>query len=972
MREGVTVCQGGVGQRFGALALKAPTSLTASARSSSEVDLSWHDTNSQENGYLIERSLASTSGFAQIATVPTNVHSYKDLGLAQSTTYYYRLRASDSTGLFSAYSSVASATTSADTTAPSTPSGLQASASACGQTSLGWSASTDGGSGVAAYNVYRGGVLLKQVLAPATSTTDSGLLPSTTYSYAVSAVDRAGNESTKSGSVKVTTLACMATTTTSTTTTTTLVTLTGGCSSPTVIPAQGGTFSGATSGSSSLAGSCGSSGGSPERVFQWTPAVSGTATIQTCGAGTTFDTVLYVRGGACASGSEVVSGCNDDACADANGLNRASRVTPMVTAGQTYFIVVDGYGGAQGNFSLTVTPPGVSTTTTLPAVTTTTVFTTTTTTRPPTATTSTTIFATTTTLPPPTNLTATAPSCSEIDLRWTLSTGTVSGYNVYRKASTATTFTLVQQVGAAPVFPVADTAAGAATTYTYGVTAWNSASTSTMPTVLTNTPGCPVTVDPTLAGFVPGVGTPTDLVLDGATGLAYVASYEFGLSVVDVRNPRGPVAIGAANPPFNGTRIAVAAPLAVVGQGSGNGFKVVDVSVPAAPKTVGGLSTGTVQGVAMAGHFAYVLFIVPGNPSHAELDVVDLTVPSTPTIVGRLAFAGGGGGVAVVGSVAYVASGGLQVVDVSSPTAPRLLGSAPTTTGSQGVAVANGNAYLADTSATRIINVATPSRPVIVSSITSVNAQAVAVTGTRLYVLDGGLLKLFDVSTAAVPVLLGAGTSVPGGSLHVAAVGTVAYLANPDVVYTGSSPQGGLYVLDFSVPASPGMLANVRVTYDDRAVAAAGSLAAAGGMGKLTFLDISVPSTPRALSALSGTAQGVAMAGQFAYPLFIVPGNPAHAELDVVNLTVSSSPAIVGRLAFAGGGGGVAVAGSLAYVAASGLQVVDVSSPTAPRVVGSLPTATGSQGVAVANGYAYLADTSATRIIDVSTPSRPA
>src|SRR5207237_19201 len=82
-----------------------------------------------------------------IAAVPTTGHSYKGLGLAQSTTYYYRLRASDSTGLFSAYSSVASATTSADTTAPSTPSGLQASASACGQTSLGWSASTDGGSG---------------------------------------------------------------------------------------------------------------------------------------------------------------------------------------------------------------------------------------------------------------------------------------------------------------------------------------------------------------------------------------------------------------------------------------------------------------------------------------------------------------------------------------------------------------------------------------------------------------------------------------------------------------------------------------------------------------------------------------------------------------------------------------------------------------------------------------------------------
>src|SRR5206468_8947724 len=109
------------------------------------------------------------------------------------------------------------------------------------------------------------------------------------------------------------------------------------------------------------------SGTAPEQVFQWTPTVSGTATIQTCGAGTTFDTVLYLRSGACASGPEVAAGCNDDACLNATGLNRSSRLTPTVTAGQTYFIVVDGYGGAQGTFSLTVTPPArTPTTTTLP------------------------------------------------------------------------------------------------------------------------------------------------------------------------------------------------------------------------------------------------------------------------------------------------------------------------------------------------------------------------------------------------------------------------------------------------------------------------------------------------------------------------------------------------------------------------------------------------------------------------------
>src|SRR5438874_802557 len=151
-------------------------------------------------------------------------------------------------------------------------------------------------------------------------------------------------------------LAAVAPTSTTTTSTTT-TTLPGRCTSPPVIPAQGGTFSGTTSGTSSLAGSCGSSGTSPEQVFQWTPAVSGTATIQTCGAGTIFDTVLYLRSGSCAGGPEVAAGCNDDACANATGLNRASRLTPTVTAGQTYYIVVDGYGGAQGTFSLTVTPP---------------------------------------------------------------------------------------------------------------------------------------------------------------------------------------------------------------------------------------------------------------------------------------------------------------------------------------------------------------------------------------------------------------------------------------------------------------------------------------------------------------------------------------------------------------------------------------------------------------------------------------
>src|SRR5436309_11678265 len=61
-REGLAVCQGpDAGGNATPVAvtapLRAPTSLKATARSAGEIDLSWSDTNSQEMGYLIERSL---------------------------------------------------------------------------------------------------------------------------------------------------------------------------------------------------------------------------------------------------------------------------------------------------------------------------------------------------------------------------------------------------------------------------------------------------------------------------------------------------------------------------------------------------------------------------------------------------------------------------------------------------------------------------------------------------------------------------------------------------------------------------------------------------------------------------------------------------------------------------------------------------------------------------------------------------
>ena len=103
-------------------ALAAPSNLSATAVSSSQINLTWTDTNSgktNESGYSIERSLSPTSGFAKIGSVLKNITTYSNTGLASGTTYYYRVQATGRKGAVSPYSNVANATTlQSDTTPP--------------------------------------------------------------------------------------------------------------------------------------------------------------------------------------------------------------------------------------------------------------------------------------------------------------------------------------------------------------------------------------------------------------------------------------------------------------------------------------------------------------------------------------------------------------------------------------------------------------------------------------------------------------------------------------------------------------------------------------------------------------------------------------------------------------------------------------------------------------------------------------
>jgi hypothetical protein len=90
---------------------------------------------------------------------------------------------------------------------------------------------------------------------------------------------------------------------------------------------------------------CGNAAG-PEIVLMYRVFTSQTITFSLEQDATDFDTVLYIRKDDCLNGDEI---CNDDD----DVFGTASAITSFFTAGD-YFIIIDGFEGASGNFELLI------------------------------------------------------------------------------------------------------------------------------------------------------------------------------------------------------------------------------------------------------------------------------------------------------------------------------------------------------------------------------------------------------------------------------------------------------------------------------------------------------------------------------------------------------------------------------------------------------------------------------------------
>jgi len=174
----------------------APTGLTATAISTTRIDLSWTDNATDETSYRIERCTGSScTSFAELTTKAANATSHSDTSATHSTTYRYRVIAVNANG-DSAPSNIASATTPAPPP-PAAPTGLSATVTSPTRIDLSW---TDNATDETSYRIERctgasctSFAELTTKAANATSHSDTSAAHSTTYRYRVIAVNGNGD-----------------------------------------------------------------------------------------------------------------------------------------------------------------------------------------------------------------------------------------------------------------------------------------------------------------------------------------------------------------------------------------------------------------------------------------------------------------------------------------------------------------------------------------------------------------------------------------------------------------------------------------------------------------------------------------------------------------------------------------------------------------------------------------------------------
>ena len=181
---------GGGGDDSGGILSIGSISISAQATSPTAITLTW---TAPSGGVSVSPYVVARNDAQSTATIgSTDALTYNVAGLSPNTQYCFVIRNPITANTMS---NTGCATTQGDSSAPTTPAGVSASAVSPAEVELSWNASIDNDR-VDGYKVFRDSVFLMTVSGIAT--VDDQAISDATHCYSVSAFDAAGNESVPS------------------------------------------------------------------------------------------------------------------------------------------------------------------------------------------------------------------------------------------------------------------------------------------------------------------------------------------------------------------------------------------------------------------------------------------------------------------------------------------------------------------------------------------------------------------------------------------------------------------------------------------------------------------------------------------------------------------------------------------------------------------------------------------------------
>lgn len=315
--------------------------------------------------------------------------------------------------------------------------------------------------------------------------------------------------------------------------------------------------------------------------------------------------------------------------------------------------------------------------------------------------------------------------------------------------------------------------------------------------------------------------------------------------------------------------------------------------------------------------------------SHQVLAATDRTLSTLPTT--RWGFSD----VALQGNYAYLAEAGVgvTVVDITDNAHPTALRSVTTPDIISDIVLDGTTLYTQDNSVASIIDVTDPANPILRRSITPANGMDlpndVAASGNDLYLVASNNtaameLQKYDVTTKTAPTFVSSLLLISGQSHSVGHI----TLSNGYAYITSKST---LYVVSLATMTLAATYTDPAATFQDSVVVDSTLYVNGNGLHAISIVN---PATPTALfSALDNVTGGVDLTAANGY-LYVTKTN---GQVVIYDIHSTDFPVLVDTLAGSNYGSGIAVRGSVAYVA-NGLvfQLLDVSQPV---VTGTVDTA---------------------------------